>query len=511
MLESSANISYFAYITLIEVSTIMQEYQAVLTIKLFPLYCPDSGMHVIPARIKICIWLTACTAALVAVLSPFSGDGNRIPTAPDDGSFRPGRYNVVILSVETERADHYGCYGYGRRTTPFADSVAGQGIVFDNFFATRSSTWPSLTSMLTSLYPVSSGVRHNGDLPSPGIPTLADYLKDNGYLTSAFISNFYDPGNSFDQRIRGHDNKIGRKAYVWLEQYSGEPFFMWMHFKAPHYPYTPPKDFDVFTDSGYDGVFDGSKMSLDSITLNSVEITDADLNNIISLYDGEVLLADKYISLMCRQIERLGLNNSTILVITSDHGEDLYQRNFYFYHSASIYDSTLHVPLIIRLPGSAFAGKRVKRIVENIDLAPTILELLGLPIPSGLHGESMVPIIMKDSGQDDSGFAIAERKYKTSNILTIRTDRWRYIYNPDNVHPRSITKEYKYRIDTEELYDIRKDPMEQNNVVKDHPDVAAGLREKLLANYPAEKNDQKTIRADKETMKRLKAMGYMGE
>lgn len=461
------------------------------------------------ARKKKYLLMTLGFVPLIIVLLAVAKKKTIRPPEQPAGVSEPEKFNVVILSIETQRADHLGCYGYSRNTSPFIDSIAKEGILFENHFTSQSSTWPSLTSMLTSLYPVSTSVRINGDMLPPDIPTLADILEKNGYETAAFLGAFCKAGRFFNHKVCSNDRIIVKEANKWLEQNADKPFFMWMHFKAPHYPYTPPEKYDVFTDKNYNGKYDGSKKSVDDITLDRIKLSDKDLNHIISLYDGEVLLADAYIRRVYKKLENLGLADKSIIIITADHGEDLYQRNFYFYHSASIYDSTLHIPLIIRLPGSTITGKRVRDIVENIDIAPTILELLHIPRPSHFEGKSMLSLIQNDSAQDDLSIALGERWVKPSNILSIRTRKWRYIYNPDNIHPQSIKPIYKYKIDEEELYDLEKDPGEVNNIVAQHPDIVEELRKKMLALYPSGKGNKEAIKADEETLEQLRALGYI--
>jgi arylsulfatase A-like enzyme len=422
--------------------------------------------------------------------------------------------NVVIISVETTRADHLGCYGYPRNTTPYIDSLASDSFLFENAFASRAATWPSLTSMLTGRYPVSNNVRDNGELLADSAPTLARILEGRGYVTAAYLSHFCEAGSyGFDVRYcsgyseRGeNDVNLTAEAIRWLDGNGERPFFLWMHYFKPHSPYYPPDGFDAFSKADGGSRYDGGRQQLDTVALEGIDMLPRDVEHVIGLYDGGVLFADTQVGGIVRELEGLGLMNRTVLVVTSDHGEDLYQRNHYFYHECSVYDSSLHIPLIVRVPG--VGGGRVPEVAENVDVAPTILELLNVSATVGFDGRSLAPLMRGDG--DNFTYALSERFQNGSDdgILSIRSGRWHYIYNPMNVTPHCLPYGDYYRIRGEELYDLAADPLESKNVVAEYPAIAEELRGELLSKYP-HSSGTKPIIAGNESLERLRSLGYL--
>jgi len=371
-------------------------------------------------------------------------------------------YNLVFISVDTLRPDHLGCYGYTRNTSATIDEFAKDGVLFTNALVQRGQTWPSLTSIfMTSLHPVSHGVRDNGMMLTEGKISLAEVLKDNGYSCASFLANAPRAvWRGFEHQGQGNDNEVNDQAIKWLKNNSKKKIFLWIHYLAPHDPYAPPEPFDRLFDKEYKGEMDGSRANLYNITLNKIDLLPPDLNHIISLYDGEIAYIDHKIKQLINTIKELDLEDKTLIVFTSDHGEDLYQHNYYFQHAASIYNSTLKIPLIFKMPGIISSGEKINEVVESIDIAPTILKLLDIPAPKSFQGINLYPLLEgKDIIPKD---AYAEWQDK---IVSIRTDKFRYIYNPKGFHPKAI-KNFEYYYEKEELYNIKEDPDESLNIAK---------------------------------------------
>jgi len=278
-----------------------------------------------------------------------------------------------------------------------------------------------------------------------------------------------------------------------------------MHFFAPHSPYNPPKNFNIFSNQSYAG----SKELLSSITKAGTDISDSELEQINALYDGEIFFIDYQLRKFFRFLENNNVLNNTIVVLVGDHGEDLYQHNRYFYHACSIYDTSLKIPLILRLPDGSLMGKRVEGIVEMVDIAPTILDLLNLSKPSFFQGASVMPMISHGTVDENHKISLSEWNHKQGDILSIRTKEWRYIYNPNDVTPICLPKGDYYKVAKEELYNIQKDPGETLNIVEKNPKVAEMLREKLLRLYPKGNDSSKTIRASEEALEELRSLGYL--
>lgn len=424
--------------------------------------------------------------------------------------------NLVLVTVDTLRADHLGAYGYERPTSPAIDGLAREGVVFERAFAPRGMTWPSLASIMTSRYPVAHGVRRNGIEISPAQTTLAEVLAARGWATAAIVWR-----NVRRQRWEGFehvasaddDPELARLAIEWLEARPPGPFFLWLHLHRPHSPYAPPEELARRFDTGYRGPIDGSRQLLDEITFTRRELSAEELAHVVSLYDAETAYADGEVGRLLAALERLDLASDSLVVLSADHGEDLAQRQSYFYHMASVYDSSLHVPLILRWPKVLPAGARVRDLVENIDLAPTLVELMGVEAPEAFQGTSLVPLIRGRKLELGPVFAEIEDK-----ILTVRTERYRYVMNPGGHHPTwrrgplGEDERGKLAIAEEELYDLEVDPAEQHNVVSERPELRDQLRALLLAwqeHYDWKLDGQPPVEIDPTTRRELEELGYV--
>ena len=247
------------------------------------------------------------------------------------------------------------------------------------------------------------------------------------------------------------------------------------------------------------------------IYLQGFELAPADRARLLSLYDGEVLFADFLAGQLLAQLERSGLADDTLVVFTADHGEDLGERHHYWEHDCSIYDSSLHIPLLLRLPDGRGAGVSREAIVENVDLLPTLLELVGVATPSGVEGRSLVPVLGREpQAAAADGVALAEvfGREQGGEILSLRNERYRYVYNPNAVRPQCSPKNGPYTIPLEQLFDLATDPGETRDVAAEHPDVTAALRQELLERYGPRGPDRPPLKAtDKETLDRCVRSG----
>lgn len=426
--------------------------------------------------------------------------------------------NVLLISIDTLRADHLSAYGYRRKTSPTIDQVASEGIIFSQAMAQRGQTWTSVTSIMTSMYPHTHGVRENGMNLKDSIPTLAALLKSYGYSTVAFITNMVTSRHvGFDHvyRFRGmeRDKPTTKAAIEWLGKNHKKKFFAWIHYIAPHKPYGPPAPFTRRFVSLNDDEIQRLNDRLDKITLNKESISEKEKDQIVSLYDAEIAYVDNQISRVLKTLDDLDLKKNTLLVITADHGEELYDRNQYFYHACSIYDSVLRIPLIIRFPDQVQGHRNVQTVVESIDIAPTIFDLLKLPRPKSFEGKSLKPLILSDDSSSIPSLAYSEIKDK---VFSVRTNHWRYIYNPESYRPdgepyREVPESQRsYIIQKEELYSHSGDSAETKNVVDANRAPAGTLKQQLLK--WVKKSDvkiQSEEDADEETYEELKALGYV--
>lgn len=426
----------------------------------------------------------------------------------------------MLVTVDTLRADHMSSYGYERETSPGLDRLAAEGVRFRNEIVQRGGTWPSLTSILTSMYPRSHGVRSNGDLLDRSKRTIAELLQEHGFRTAAFLTNMLTTEHrGFDEVVLFGDNAKGGRdvaasenAVQWLRDHRDEKFFLWLHLMGPHDPYRPAPEYRERFDTGYVGPIDGSRDLLRNIHARKHTLSERELAHIVSLYDADILQVDARIRTVLDVLDELDIASDTLVVFTSDHGEELYDHNFYFFHSLSIYESVLHVPLIFSLPGRLPLGKTVDAVVESIDLAPTMFELLGLPIPDDFEGKSLVPLIFGDA----SAPAQADAAYSELGpyIQSIRTDRWHYIYNPRQLSSPGSRDEDTGRkgifsIAREELYDLLEDPEQKHNVVSDHPNVATELRNRVLVWRGSDADHYRAQDLSPKTREELRALGYI--
>jgi len=455
----------------------------------------------------------------------------------------------VLITIDTLRADRLHCYGYERETSPNIDRLASQGALFTNAQVPRSSTWPSLTTILTGKYPITHGVRKNGEQLSENHLYLSQLFEEIGYRTAGFTTNMIRaPYRGFDTLERFPDGKGTQAerdrmatdaAIDWLRENGDERFFLWVHYIDPHKPYAPEPAFDRFTDPDF--VFEipddfdrpeksGMKIHRDSNELDEylqyamgrgIELSETQVAHVNALYDGEILAVDHEVGRLLDALDGLGLERDTLVILVSDHGEELNDHHGYFYHVASVYQGVLHVPLLVRLPGRIPPASRHDDVVEAVDIAPTAFDLLGLEDPGeGFQGESLGPLLLGEGTRSgDVAFAEwAEEIYLRTPegelrhpIYIVRRGKWKYIHNPDGVHPSVPPFEdygTAFPIDRAELYDLDRDPRETQNLLEMHPDVAESLRGYvgLYAQHRTGRSTGFTVQALVETVK----MGYVG-
>ena len=436
-------------------------------------------------------WLAASAAVVVVAALVVAWLGRSAPSAPVVGSYSGA--NVLLVTLDTTRADRIGCYGHRPAETPVMDALAAEGVLFEQCITPTAYTLPSHSSIMTGLYPPFHGVRLNGGAALADVhTTLAESLTAHGYRSGAFIGAFvldqrwglkqgfehYDDRFELaaDQRldlagVQRPADRVVDAALTWLEEPGDRPFFAWVHLYDPHTPYEPPEPYRVrFEERGKSG-----------------------------LYDGEIAFADAQIGRLLERLEARGVADDTIVIILGDHGEGLGDHGE-SEHGYFIYDYSVRVPFLVRLPGSGLRGVRIAAQVRTVDLAPTVLELVGGDIPEPVHGESVVPLLVRP-GIEGSRDAYSESmavnlQYGWSALYSVRTADYKFIEAPRS-----------------ELYDVREDPDESNNRVSSLPDVAdrmrdrlVGLREEIERGAP----EVEDANLDPETLSMLAALGYVG-
>ncbi|MGH9324083.1 MAG: sulfatase, partial [Vicinamibacteria bacterium] len=388
---------------------------------------------------------------------------------------------VILISIDTLRADHLGCYGYPRNTAPRIDAFRRDATLFEQAFAQAPSTLPSHASIFTSLLP-----RHHGASVArssgidPGAVTLAEILKRQGYENASFnggiqLDALYGMARGFDTYVSARPSVASadvlvdpvdmfdhavNEAMEWMRDRKANPFFLFLHTYEIHHPYTPDPALLAPMDPDYDGSLpdDISVDLLKRINDGEIEIDDADLEHIMASYDAELRSVDTAFGKLVDFLQRERLYDDAVIIVTSDHGEEFGEHGFIGWHSHSLYDELLRVPLLVKLPGSRGAGQSVAAQVRGIDLAPTILDELGLEIPESFAGASLLPAIA-GSG-DPPEYAVSQKDVAIPDEeASIRTLAWKWSRG--------------------RLFHLLSDPLETKDVSQANIDTAQGLSRAL--------------------------------
>ncbi|MFC2172080.1 sulfatase [Acidobacteriota bacterium] len=318
-----------------------------------------------------------------------------------------GRPNVILISIDTLRADHLGCYGYHRQTSPFIDDLAGRGVRFTRTVAPASWTLPSHMSMFTGDYPSRHGVDKVAEALHHQWDTLADVLREEGYATFAVTEgllvsaqwgfhNGFDSYTDMSDIVEGWDQKVERtvdQAAAWLEQNRQTPFFLFFHTYEPHSPLVPPERYEKMFDPDYAGIYNGAKMRELNNPLVTPAMSNQDIDHIIALYDAEIRFSDDALKRLFHTLESTGALDNTYVILTSDHGEEYGERGMLAEHGHSLFNEALHIPLIFNGPDIP-AGVEIPDTVSLVDIPRTILDLVGLERQTGYDGVSLHPLIM---------------------------------------------------------------------------------------------------------------------
>jgi len=383
---------------------------------------------------------------------------------------RPG--GVLFIGIDTLRADRLGCYGYPRPTSPRIDALAREAVVFEQAISQSSWTLPAFASMMTGVLPARHGAGEGKSClvaacPAlgPELPTLAELFAQAGYRTASFVSNGFvgtrvGLGRGFERVDElGVGASAVRATAAWLDEHRRDPFFAFVHVVDPHAPYAPPaEERALFVDTAYAGPVVPER----SGWLRG-DWDDADRRYISDLYDGEVRWTDRLVGELLDALSRLGLDDRTLVVLVSDHGEELFD-HMGLGHGHSMYDEVLHVPLIVRFPGGAPRG-RVGRQVRAMDTFPTVLAAMGRPVPAGIDAMSLMDLAQGETGASAFDVAVAEFTYRSPELRAVRRPHEKLILDVLRNRPR--------------LFDLDADPEERTDLAQGNPDRVAGLRRLL--------------------------------
>lgn len=430
--------------------------------------------------------------------------------------------NVVVVSIDTLRADAVGAYG-GPLPTPTLDRLAAEGVRFEHAFAPTPTTAPSHATLFSGQDVRRHGLLRNGDRLPDAVPTLAEAFRRAGWHTAGFVSSFvldgrfgwsrgfahYDdhlpereatmrrtpyPGAFWaEHRFAGFDRRgvaTTRAAIDWVRE-APEPFFLFVHYFDPHAPYVPPEAYR-------------RRAAGIPVTLAHREVPGLDpaqLARMIRRYHAEVLYVDDSLGALLAAVESRSSDRSVLTIVTSDHGEGLGQHGW-LEHAVHLYDEQIRVPLLVHWPGHAAPGHRVATPVGLVDVAPTLLDLVGLPPLAVSDGRSLAAAVR--GGPDPplrpifgDRHLVAERTGWGRGVLTsVRTDRWKYIDASEG---------------RDELYDLREDPLELHDRLGREPQAAAALAALLAQRLAALPEDGTRPEAplSEETEEALRALGYL--
>lgn len=442
------------------------------------------------------------------------------------------RLNVILVVIDTLRADHVGSYGYARNTTPFLDSLAAEGVLFSRAYTHVGWTKPSVASILTSLYPGQHGANRFEMVLPHRVETLAELFSQDGFLTYGYVANpnlktifnfdqgfaFYDDfsmrdrlylaatrqlpfvgarlkaiaGREFDEADYEGSGRANARILPWLERYHDQRFFMYLHYMDPHHPYSPPPPYDTMLDERIPG-----------------EPKDPETRSNLARYDGEIRFVDHHLEQLSLRLQELGIADETLVVVTSDHGEAFGEHGGWG-HGRTIYQDQLHVPLIMRYPPVIPAGTVVDATVRSIDIAPTILAFAGIDVPKAMEGRSLVPGILGGPGATTSEPVFVDHVGARNDFRLkglIGEDLWKYILTL-SVRGREVQPS-----EAERLFDLGSDPRELDDLSRQETSRLAELRREL--EDFGESTRQGTVEPseaaelDPETEEQLKALGYI--
>lgn len=400
--------------------------------------------------------------------------------------------NLILIGIDSLRADHMSLYGYGRLTTPHIDKFAQGGTTYDWTFSPHIPTTSGYGAMLTGMDCFTTGLvalRHKGDMHT-GVQTLPEILREKGYTSTCVGFQGNPASRGFDTYLnfegwgsieKGRSRKAENLNAVALPELrrlakGDQPFFLFLRHMDPHSPYLPPSPFErIFYDKDE---FDPANKAMEPVfqfkpfcdyfgTWMPPGVTDPEY--IVAQYDGGVAYMDACIANLFATIEALGLSENTLVVLDSDHGETLYDHDCYFDHHG-LYEPTLRVPLIFRLPGRVPAGKRVTGYNTLMNVTPTILDLMGVPTDIRFDGASLAPEIGGAWRRPDTEFYLTECTWMRKHGW--RTPQWKYIH--------ALEPDFHFKPEVE-LYNLLEDPAETVNLAEKEKGLVEMFEKRMLA------------------------------
>jgi arylsulfatase A-like enzyme len=379
-------------------------------------------------------------------------------------------YNLVIYLVDALRPDHLGCYGSQRNTSPFLDQFSKKGIVFHEAYAVSDWTRPSVGTLFTSLYPSFHGAVDRPDKMKRSVVTLAEVLKNEGYQTSGYIANgnVFGQGLNFDKgfddftELASLSDRHGSAAEIlemvkpWLHEQGAKPFFLYIHTVDPHDPYFAPNEYiNMYKDKQ-------DFYSFEEYVVKSRP----HIGEIINTYDATVRYSDEVFGQLIEELQKLDLMKDTVVVFLSDHGEEFLEHGG-LHHGGRLYQEQIHIPLILWIPGYP-KGKQIENyLVSILDLSPTVLDILDIPVPSPWQGKSALPLIKRKPDKEHFKEVFGMEKLDEFKVFSIRNLNHQYIL-------------YMEPAFEEMLFNVKEDPFQQKNMAAEQKEVLFSIRDKMM-------------------------------
>ena len=432
----------------------------------------------------------------IVVVLALSAGGARTPKATSAPTANAKPPNIILITLDTTRADRMGFLGSKRGLTPNLDALARQSVVFTRAYAQIPLTTPSHAVLLTGTYPQFNHLDGLVQPLRPELPYLPDLLHQHGYHTAAFVGSmvldpatdaapgfdrgfdFYDadfhnpqPGEDRYQSLERRAEDVANRAMAWLSQHQERPFFIWLHFYDPHEPYDPPEPFKAHYTS--------------------------------EPYDGEIAYTDSVVGSIMEVLQRHGLYQNTVIAIAADHGE-AFGEHGEKWHGMFLYDETIHVPLLLKLPAEKFAGERVEARVALADVAPSLLQAANLRIPAAMQGQSLFPLM-------DAPKSAGKEKKPLERAIYSETNYAHRVFGWSELRSWRVQKYLYVQAPKKELYDQLSDPDALKNLATTAKAVADTL-DGQLSDFRKRTGSSAVERAEVDPAgeEKLRALGYLG-
>jgi len=431
------------------------------------------------------------------------------PAAPPSPPPATAHPNILLYVVDTLRADHLGCYGYRRPTSPEIDAFATEGMVFTDAVAQAPWTKPASASIHTGRYPSRHGAVTLMQRIRSDVPTLAEELRAAGYRTAGFVTNANVSGEfGFNRGFERYDylpeeptragvhvpaDAVTTAATSWLASGDDRPFFLYLHVTDPHAPYAPPPTFaERFRDPSLHASLPDVPNPVQVIEKVRALATEENVAALAALYDGEIAFTDASFGALMAALRARGLAEKTIVVVTADHGEEFTDHGG-FEHGYTLYRELVHVPLVMHVPG--VGRTQIPSLVRQIDVMPTLLGYAGVPAANGLDGRDLRPLIAGAAAPPAEAFT--HTRLGTADAAAIVTHDWKVIVYGD---PRPTDVE---------AYDRERDPEERTNVADRWPILVGWARQRLVQWSAGATPSAPDAVLPPELEERLRALGYV--